>query len=208
MNINKRVFLAALAILLLLPLMATTANATPVLDFTLVTPDIIGAVTLPSPGHVAGSQISIGNLTVTGAPGAGSYLVTNGFLNFSTAANTISIVGDVLVGSNFISGTLLSGTFTTWNFGFTGPATAQFTATGSDAKNPALVAALGIPAWVTWEYFGFTVSVDPTRGVFGVMDVTAAGITNTAVPEPSSILLLSFGLLGVAGYRARRSGRQ
>jgi hypothetical protein len=129
---------------------------------------------------------------------------TNCYLNFDTSTGSFVLSTDPNAGlysSTFslITGTLssvvLSGTFTTAGFDGTG---LNFTATGYDTKNQALLDYFGVLA-TNFTFNNTEILVDSRGGIDN------ADIVNTpAVPEPGLLALFGLGLLGVGRKLARR----
>jgi hypothetical protein len=158
-----------------------------------------GSITVDQNGtDVTGTNIFIGALNVEGAAlNNGGYTV-NALLNFSTAANTISLVGTVGALGLTTTQTLLSGSFNPndWSFINSGGADV-FSGAGVDTKSAELLAALGAPIDTPFEFFAF--SLQSVNG-----NVTSTDIINTAVPVPAAVWLFGSGLLGMVGIARRK----
>ena len=136
---------------------------------------------------------NIGNLN------NGGYTV-NALLNFSTAANTISVVGTVGGLGLTTTQTLLEGSFNAngWSFSNIG-GTDVFSGAGIDTKSADLLTALGAPTNTAFEFFGF--SLQSVNGT-----VNSTDILNTAVvPVPAAVWLFGSGLIGLLGVARRRA---
>jgi len=158
-------------------------------------------------GDVYGTLIPINWLNVIDNPygsNASINLVTESgwnsysyFLEFDTAESFIRVYGvpkendtltfvpqywDLLIGS--IS-----------NFGFTGPN--HFWASGIDSKDEELLSLFDIPTNTKWQFFGFSLYTQDGMAY-------STDISNTAVPEPATLLLLGLGLMGVAAIRRKK----
>jgi hypothetical protein len=164
-----------------------------------------GLITLFDDGSISGSDIPIGVLTVVGAPTStanGAWTVTSGELDFATGgmagSNSISITGAVS-GLGVGPQTLLSGTIDHFVASPNGLVTAQ----GIDHKALDLLAAVGLAADTTFAFLGFSVTTAWIPEVGGSSPAISTDMRNTAVPEGSSLLLLSSALGGV-GLVARR----
>ena len=154
-----------------------------------------GGTITESGGNVTGAGIKIGSMIVEGTTSSdGTYVVTGGTLTFDTAADTISIVGDVLgIGSM----TLLSGSFNSFSLtSYPGP-TEVFQADGPDTKSNDLLIELGVDPSTQFEFFGF--SIESANG-----NVVSTDIINTAVPVPPAVWLFGSGLLGLVGIARRK----
>ena len=110
-----------------------------------------------------------------------------------------------LVGSAQNPVTLLTGSFSSFQFGTTQGGGLQFSGTGLDTKNTALLTALGIPVTTPFSFFGFVLALAPTGD--GTYIPFSIDLANTAIPEPGTMMLLGLGtgLLGLAAIARRRS---
>jgi hypothetical protein len=145
------------------------------------------------------SLLAVTDAALSFNTGAGSGLGNHSWSG--TAGNFFTIVGDI-DDLNLDDVVLLSGTF--------GTASVENSATlvvtlGPDQKHPALLAYYGLPADQFFEFSGaIHLSAPPQAGAFE-SSVASINVMNYAVPEPTSLLLLSSGLLGLAGMmRLRR----
>lgn len=197
-------------------LMAGSAQAATVIDFTTGMAGEGGTISWDG-SNLIGSNIPIGAVTIVGAPtGNGVYTVQGtgsgtggtgfGTLNFNTSAETnfITISGCIAgLGVGTDSGScqpvnLMDGSFDSWSTNGHG----LLNALGPDTKNQELLDAINWPANLPWEFFGFALTTGTMSPDGTPYSVISTDIKNTAIPEPTTMMLLGTGLL--AAFRARR----
>jgi len=161
-----------------------------------------GTVTV-SGGNAVGANISISHVQGTETPlnSGPQFVVTNGVLDFDTLAGTLSIHGGVAAAGIADGSLLLSGNISSFSI-TSNVAGISFTSTGLDTKNADLVAFFELPRDTKFAYFGL--SIDATTVTAGTYRAVSTDITNTAVPEPASVLLLGSGLAGIGAWGLKR----
>ena len=163
-----------------------------------------GSITLLADGSLAGDDISIASMYVSGAPqNNGSAPVLLGVLSFytggSAGASFISLTGSVLG----VTGELLSGTISDWL-----GSSAGIAATGQDFKSGDLLQVLGVSPGTLWEFFALSISwAGSGSPTFSYLKNTQASTGITSVPEANSLLLLgiALGWFELARRRCKRS---
>jgi hypothetical protein len=133
---------------------------------------------------------------------------SNGTWTFN-GAGTFTLIGSVYTQSGALkaSGTLLTGHFTDTQRATKVRNELDLSGFGLDTKNPDLLAYFGIGPNVKFSYVSTNISADITKtGDAFSGPITNADIDNTEVlPEPSGLLILGAGLLGLAFVVRRKS---
>jgi hypothetical protein len=195
----KRVVLAIAA---LVTLTVVPSFAAVVIDFS--DGGVSGGTITLNGANATGSNIAIGQLKFTNGANQTVYTVTGGALNFNTATGAISVVGAVPT-LGVSSTTLLSGTFSSSSLTFPVSNILSVSGTGADRKDPALLTALGLPTTTQFAFFGFSIGAFVTTA--NNYAAFSTDISNTAVPEPTSIILLGSVVFGITCLLRRRAAK-
>jgi hypothetical protein len=112
---------------------------------------------------------------------------------FFTLTGTVKNGGSTLFSGNILSGSFSGGA--TYNI-----LTNTFSAAGIDTKHPELVNFYGLQDYPGFIFANTEIAASGVFNFDGSFDgeVLNADITNTAVPEPATMLLLGFGMIGLA----------
>lgn len=182
------------------------AMAVPVIDMGTGSAGSGGSIVV-SGGNVSGTGILLDTLLIAGAPaGNGTYdlqgtgvglIGSTAILDFSYGGgpNYVTVTGEVSGLGITTSTLLLDGSFTSFTYI---PGTGIF-GSGPDVKDPDLLTAAGLSTLTPFEFFGFSIGTVVLPD--GSVTVYSTDVLNKAVPEPTSVLLLGAGLLGLALVR-------
>ena len=222
----KKFFATTMILFFSVLLVAGTSWAVPIIEFDdIVAANQFGTITYDgsSSGVAVGTNIYFDQVTGTGTPSNSgkSYSISNGSLSFTTGQNTImgpnywefgaggtfKLIGGISELSISNGTTLLEGTFDLATVSAVVGIGLTFNAFGFDTKDSDLLAAYGIYDMSGWKFVNTEISLDEfTIGADGSFSgkVDNADINNKAVPEPSTLLLLGFGLFGTAIFGRKK----
>jgi hypothetical protein len=198
-----------------------------VIDFGVIAPTAGSISYAGGNTPLVGSGIQVDNVTGIGTPlcngcafnilGGSLDFVTGNFTSFTSnswnfaGGGSISLSGCVDVDNNGscgggdISGTLLSGMFNFASVIAVGDSFKIAASSFMDVKNPDLAALFGLaPNCCVGNFnISFMASGQPPSG-FASTQVLSGDITNTAIPEPASLVLLGSGFIGLGSFARRK----
>jgi hypothetical protein len=176
---------------------AASASASPMIVF--MGDPTAGAIT-DTGTHLNAFDLNISWMYATDTPLFGTYTGHHASGNLSIGDDgTMSLVGMVYDGliPDYVH--LLSGTIS--GYAWQNGQGSDLTIWGSDTKDPVLLGALGFPSDQLFSDFSLLIkNVSPDEN-------KVMALSNTAVPEPSSLLFLGSGFLGLSRIVRRRLGR-
>jgi len=110
----------------------------------------------------------------------------NNFIQVVDTHNTVSTADDA---------NLVSGTFSSSSVSVDGEI--HFSGGGLDTKYPGILLSFGIPLNTQWSFFTFDIAASSNG------QAISYDVSNTSVPEPTTMLLLGLGFVGLAGVRRK-----
>lgn len=199
---KRLLFVFALAVALMA---GGSAQAAVIIDFG-GTSSIGGTITY-SGGVWTGTDVPVPNMNFINTPANQGIHATDAVLNFKYGGGFNQV--EVKTPGGFADAGIAAGQLFLWGtfsgFSVGGNSTIKgIEGSGPDTKNPLLLAYAGLPEDTPFSLYGFTIGMAPAQTAGNVWIPFSSDISNTAVPEPGSMLLLGTGLFGLAGAVRRR----